>query len=86
MRPERSAIAQLAGVIGSLWLAAALLAPANSLAVSEDIRSLLRELSMQVPSREVGGPPFVLPDVKGASIRLSDYRGRAVMIYFWTTY
>ncbi len=86
MRPERSAIAQLAGVIGSLWLAAALVAPATSLAVSEDVRSLLRDLAIQVPSREVGAPPFDLPDVKRASVRLSDYKGRAVMIYFWTTY
>jgi cytochrome oxidase Cu insertion factor (SCO1/SenC/PrrC family) len=86
MRPERSAVAHFAGVIGSLWLVAALLAPATSLAVSEDVRSLLRELSIQVPSREVGAPPFVLPDVKGASVRLADYKGRAVMIYFWTTY
>jgi cytochrome oxidase Cu insertion factor (SCO1/SenC/PrrC family) len=86
MRPERSAVAHFTGVIGSLWLVAALLAPATSLAVSEDVRSLMRELSIQVPSREVGAPPFVLPDVKGASVRLADYKGRAVMIYFWTTY
>jgi len=86
MRPERSAIAQIAGVIGSLGLVAALLAPANSLAVSEDVRSLLRELSIQAPSREVGAPQFSLPDLKGASVRLADYKGRALMIYFWTTY
>ena len=86
MRPERSAVARFARVAGSLWLVAALLTPANSLAVSEDVRSLLRELSIQVPSREVGAPQFSLPDVKGASVRLSDYEGRAVMIYFWTTY
>ena len=86
MTPERSAIAQFVGVVGSLWLAAALLTPANSLAVSEDVRSVLRELSIQVPSREVGAPQFSLPDLKGASVRLSDYEGRAVMIYFWTTY
>jgi cytochrome oxidase Cu insertion factor (SCO1/SenC/PrrC family) len=86
MRPEWSVIARFARVIGSLGLVAALLAPASSLAVSEDVRSLLRELSIQVPSREVGAPQFSLPDVKGASVRLADYKGRAVMIYFWTTY
>ena len=86
MRLERSAVAQLAGVIGSLWLAVALLAPAISLAVSEDVRNLLRDLSIQVPSREVGAPQFSLPDLKGVSVRLADYKGRAVMIYFWTTY
>lgn len=86
MRHERSVIARFARVIGSLGLAAALGAPATSLAVSEEVRSVLRDLFIQVPSREVGAPPFVLPDVKGASVRLSDYEGRAVMIYFWTTY
>ena len=86
MTPERSAIGQFAGVVGFLWFVAALLAPANSLAVSEDVHSLLRELSIQVPSREVDAPQFSLPDVKGASVRLADYKGRAVMIYFWTTY
>jgi hypothetical protein len=73
-------------VIGCLGLAAALVAPAKSLAVSEEDRSLMRELLNQEPSREPGAPPFVLPDVKGASVRLSDYEGRAVMIYFWTTW
>jgi len=86
MRAEQSVISRFVRAIGCLGLAAALVAPATSLAVSEEVRSLLRELFIQVPSREVGAPPFVLPDVKGASVRLSDYEGRAVMIYFWTTY
>lgn len=86
MRPERAAITQFAGVIGSLWLVAALLAPPSSLAVSQDVHDLMRELSIQVPPGEVRAPRFSLPDLKGTSVRLADYKGRAVMIYFWTTY
>ena len=73
-------------MIAFLAAAAAFLAPAASLAVSEDVRALLRELLIQVPAREVNAPPFSLSDTNGAPVRLADYKGRAVMIYFWTTY
>ena len=73
-------------MIASLAVAVAFLAPASSLAVSEDVRSLLQELLIQVPAREVNAPPFSLSDTNGATVRLADYKGRAVMIYFWTTY
>lgn len=73
-------------MIASLAAAVAFLAPVASLAVSEDVRALLRELLIQVPAREVNAPPFSLSDTNGAPVRLADYKGRAVMIYFWTTY
>ena len=73
-------------MIASLAAAAAFLAPAAALAVSEDVRALLRELLIQVPAREVNAPPFSLSDTNGAPVRLADYKGPAVMIYFWTTY
>jgi hypothetical protein len=57
-----------------------------SLAVGEEIRGLLRDLSIQAPSREVNAPPLSLPDTSGEPVRLADHKGRAVMIYFWTTY
>jgi cytochrome oxidase Cu insertion factor (SCO1/SenC/PrrC family) len=73
-------------MIASLAAVVAFLAPAAALAVSEDVRALLRELLIQVPAREVNAPPFSLSDTNGAPVRLADYKGRAVMIYFWTTY
>ena len=79
MRLVRSMIASLAAVV-------AFLAPMAALAVSEDVRALLKELLIQVPAREVNAPPFSLSDTNGAPVRLADYKGRAVMIYFWTTY
>jgi cytochrome oxidase Cu insertion factor (SCO1/SenC/PrrC family) len=73
-------------MIASLAAVVAFLAPAAALAVSEDVRALLRELLIQVPAREVNAPPLSLSDTNGAPVRLADYKGRAVMIYFWTTY
>jgi cytochrome c biogenesis protein CcmG/thiol:disulfide interchange protein DsbE len=34
----------------------------------------------------VGASNFSLPDAHGAAIRLSDYRGKVVLLDFWTTY
>ena len=76
----------LRSMTASLATAMALLAPAAALAVSEDVRALLKELLIQAPAREVNAPPFSLSDTNGAPVRLADYKGRAVMIYFWTTY
>jgi len=76
----------LRSMTASLATAMAFLAPVAALAVSEDVRALLRELSIQVPAREVNAPPFSVSDINGAPVRLADYKGRAVMIYFWTTY
>jgi len=73
-------------MIASLAVVVARLAPKPALADSEDVRSLLQELLIQVPAREVNAPPFSLSDTNGAPVRLADYKGRAVMIYFWTTY
>ena len=73
-------------VIASLAVAVAFLAPAASLAVSEDVRTLLQALLIQAPTREVNAPAFSLSDTDGAAVRLVDYRGRTVLIYFWTTY
>jgi cytochrome oxidase Cu insertion factor (SCO1/SenC/PrrC family) len=73
-------------MIASLAVVVACLAPVASLAVGEDVRALLRDLLIQVPARELNAPPFSLSDTNGAPVRLADYKGRAVMIYFWTTY
>lgn len=77
---------RITAMVTSLATAMAFVAPMAALAVSEDVRALLRELSIQVPAREVNAPPFSLSDTSGAPVRLADYKGRAVMIYFWTTY
>ena len=55
-------------------------------AAEEDVRALLQPLAVQVPTRATDAPPFSVSDLSGAPVRLADYRGRPVMLYFWTTY
>ena len=31
-------------------------------------------------------PPFSLPDVDGRPVTLEDYRGRALLLFFWATW
>lgn len=73
-------------VIGALAVLGVLVALATSPAAEEDLRRLLAELWIQVPSREASAPGFSLPDLSGTPVRLGDHKGRPVMLYFWTTY
>jgi len=31
-------------------------------------------------------PTFALPDLNGKAIRLADFRGKVVLLYFWATW
>ena len=53
------------------------------------IESRLRETptnDQTAPRRGYRAPDFVLRDISDRSIRLSDYRGKAVLINFWATW
>ncbi len=78
MRSLRTAMA-----VASVAALVLLLAPAVA---EEDVRGLLQALGIDIPARPLMAPPFSLPDLRGVSVSLSDYRGRPVMLYFWTTY
>jgi hypothetical protein len=76
-RVKRLAFLLLTGLLG-------ILAPVASRgAVS--IEELLFDLQIvsleRTPARD-----FTLQDLSGRSVALSDYRGRAVMVYFWATW
>jgi thiol-disulfide isomerase/thioredoxin len=43
-------------------------------------------LPASVLGQEVKAPQFALRDVNGRTVRLSDYRGRVVLINFWATW
>ena len=85
MKRERSARSHGA-LIGLLAAVAIFVVPISSPAAEEEVRTLLRELWIQMPAREAGAPLFSLPDANGAPVRLADFKGRPLMLYFWTTY
>ena len=73
-------------LIGSLLWICALLSPVAAQGVPDDVRGLLGQLSVQVPSQAASPPSFSLPDLSGAPVRLGDLKGRALMLYFWATW
>ena len=87
MIPKRSVLRlSVRSLIGSLLLTWALLSPVAAQGVPDDVRSLLGQLSVQVPSQAASPPSFSLPDLNGMPVRLADLKGRALMLYFWTTW
>ena len=72
--------------MASAAVLAALFGPVAASAVEDEVRSLLRHLWIQVPSPAVTAPSFSLADLNGTPVHLADYKGRLVMLYFWTTY
>ncbi len=59
---------------------------------AQSLRALRTELKMDAPAAlEVNAEPtraadFTLKDLEGRRVRLSDYRGKVVLLNFWTTW
>jgi len=68
--------------VGVLALGAAL-APASAAAPDLDAKL---DAARVTPMHGLVPPPFTLPDVNGTSVSLADFRGRAVLLYFWATW
>jgi cytochrome oxidase Cu insertion factor (SCO1/SenC/PrrC family) len=52
---------------------------------SEDLEESLWALHI-VPLDAEPAPPFTLESLAGERVSLSDWRGRAVLLYFWATW
>ena len=63
-------------------LLAVLVAVAPATAAAPDFAALT--LEPYEPPKPA--PAFALPDLDGRTARLEDYRGRVVLLFFWTTY
>jgi len=69
-----------------VFLLGILLALATPLEADEETRRLLQALLVDTPLPPVAAPQFSLPELNGGAIRLTDLRGRIVMLYFWATW
>ncbi|MGH2668731.1 MAG: peroxiredoxin family protein [bacterium] len=43
-------------------------------------------LAVERPRSPLDAPPFTLSDLGGRLVSLADFRGRVVLLYFWTTW
>ena len=46
----------------------------------------MKALGLTPASVEFTAPELHLPDLQGTLVNLQDYRGKVVMLYFWTTW
>jgi cytochrome oxidase Cu insertion factor (SCO1/SenC/PrrC family) len=79
----RHVIALVGCVLG---IVGAVLSPAQGQDAAPGVDALLTELGMDVPVRPFAARPFALPDLGGTTVELAQFRGRVVMLYFWTTW
>jgi cytochrome oxidase Cu insertion factor (SCO1/SenC/PrrC family) len=66
----------------SAALLALLVAVAPATATAPDFAAL----ALQPYEPPKPAPPFALPDLDGRTARLEEYRGKVLLLFFWTTY
>ena len=49
-------------------------------------RDLMGSMNISKVAKKIEAPDFMLKDLMGETIRLSDYRGKVVLLNFWTTW
>jgi cytochrome oxidase Cu insertion factor (SCO1/SenC/PrrC family) len=74
------------GMFTLVAVLAVLVVPVALQSAEDDVSTLLRGLRIEVPPQAVPAPAFSLQDVNGKPVHLTGYKGRPVMLYFWTTY
>jgi len=67
-------------MIFGIW---ALLAPWGSLDAAKDPLSAAGVQKIKV---RIGAPEFAIEDLNGREVALKDFRGKVVMVDFWTTW
>jgi cytochrome oxidase Cu insertion factor (SCO1/SenC/PrrC family) len=63
----------------ALWATVAAAQPAAAPAAWE-------KMGVQVYESPKPAPVFALPALDGRSVRLEDYRGKALLLFFWATW
>jgi len=67
-------------MVAVLMLAGAVDAPAASL------QQMMDDFGVQQPGVKKPAPDFALPGLDGGQVRLSDLRGKLVLLHFWATW
>ena len=49
-------------------------------------KDLMGSMNISKVAKKIEAPDFMLKDLMGETIRLSDYRGKVVLLNFWTTW
>ena len=68
-----------------LLLIALLVAPGPAWAAGADLEDLLFDLQL-IPLEGEAAPAFALASLDGKKVSLGDFRGRAVLLYFFATW
>jgi cytochrome oxidase Cu insertion factor (SCO1/SenC/PrrC family) len=66
-------------IAAALWATVAAAQPAAAPAAWE-------KMGVQVYESPKPAPVFALPALDGRSVRLEDYRGKALLLFFWATW
>ena len=59
---------------------------AESVNARASVADLMSSLNIQHITKPVSAPDFELPSVKGEQVSLSKYRGKVILLSFWTTW
>lgn len=79
---------RLWGMLRATLLAMALigLGTASSQLHAASLQPSITALGLTEIPGDRAAPAFRLPDLEGRMVSLEDYRGKVVMLYFWTTW
>jgi len=66
-------------IAAALWATVATAQPAAAPTARE-------KMGVQVYESPKPAPTFALPALDGRSVRLEDYRGKALLLFFWATW
>jgi hypothetical protein len=72
--------------MGLLTAVVTLLVCCGAPAWAADTPELWEAVELDRPTRPIDAPRFALPDLDGRRSELDAFRGRVVLLYFWTTW
>jgi cytochrome oxidase Cu insertion factor (SCO1/SenC/PrrC family) len=72
--------AAAAGLAAMLWATVAAAQPAAAPSPAWE------EMGVSIYESPKAAPAFALPALDGRTVRLEDYRGRPLLLFFWTTW